>query len=68
MLYYKGKQKESEYQKMTMRDITNNNWAIAELKRIEAEKEAKKKREQEEFAALVEDTDDKATLSPIGRG
>ena len=53
---------------MTTRNTTNDNWAIEELKRIEAEKEAKKKREQEEFAALVEDTDDKATLSPIGRG
>ena len=53
---------------MTARNTTNNNWAIAELERIEAEKEAKKKRELDELAALMEDTDDRATLSPIGRG
>lgn len=53
---------------MTTRNTTNNNWAITELERIEAEKEAKKKRELDELAALVEDTDDRATLSPIGRG
>ena len=53
---------------MTTRNTTNNNWASVELKRIEAEKEAKKKRELDELAALVEDTDDRTTLSPIGRG
>ena len=53
---------------MTTRNTTNNNWAIAELERIEAEKEAKKKRELDKHAALVEDTGDRATLSPIGRG
>ena len=53
---------------MTARNTANNNWAIVELERIEAEKEAKKKRELDELAALVEDTNDRATLSPIGRG
>ena len=53
---------------MTTRNTTNSNWAITELKCIEAEKEAKKKRELDELTALVEDTDDRATLSPIGRG
>ena len=53
---------------MTTRNTTNSNWAIAELERIEAEKEAKKNRELDELAAIMEDTDDRATLSPIGRG
>ena len=46
----------------------NEKWAIDELKRIEREKTAEKKRDEEVLLATLEDFDDRAILSPLGRG